>query len=253
MSPARRALALSLAVAGAVAACAAWLAPASLVDARLSEMTGGAVRLVESDGTLWHAKGALQVAGTRVPVAWRMEAWPLLRGAFHVQLVRDPASNAAAPRGDVVVDGHRVLLRDVDATLPAALFSTSPRAFWTASGTVHVASQSLVWAPPDSTGAARLDWKDARLTTINGQAALDLGDVTLGLKAARDELAGPVSNSGGEVEVSGDIAYRPTEYAEISVRLVPRRRDQRELAQTLALIGTPEGGGWRVRWRQPLR
>jgi hypothetical protein len=253
MSSPRRALALFIAVLAAAAAGAIWLAPASLVDSRISRMTGGSVRLIESRGTLWRAKAVLQAGEARIPIAWRAEPWPLLRGELHFHLLRDPGMDGTAPRADIVLAGDRILLRNVDATLPAALFSTSPHAFWTASGEVRVTSASLDWSPPRSTGDARLDWQSARLTTINGLAGLELGTVSLPLSASRDELAGSVSNVGGELRLSGEIRYRPFDSAELSLLLVPRRADNVELAQALALLGTAEGDGVRMRWRTPLR
>jgi hypothetical protein len=75
----------AIAVAIAVVAFAAALlleAPASLLDARLASISDGRVRIAHAAGTLWRGSGDLVLAagGPQRPVAWRIEAWPLLRG-----------------------------------------------------------------------------------------------------------------------------------------------------------------------------
>ncbi len=68
-----------------------------------------------------------------------------------------------------------------------------------------------------------------------------------------DRLSGPLSNVGGDLALRGDIALRAGSGIALSLVLTPRRADNRELAQALAMIGTPSGDGWRVDWRWPPR
>ena len=67
-------------VAVVVAIEAAWLAPASLVDSHLARMNDGVVRSADAEGTIWRARGVIVAATARIPIAWRIEPWPLL---FH--------------------------------------------------------------------------------------------------------------------------------------------------------------------------
>ena len=82
----RRAVVLFAMLALAVAIAAAWLAPATLLDTRIAGATGGMVRLADTAGTLWNGRGSLVAKTTRIPIAWRVDCWPLLRGMLRVRL-----------------------------------------------------------------------------------------------------------------------------------------------------------------------
>jgi general secretion pathway protein N len=255
MASLRRPVAILAAVVGVAAIAAAWLAPATLVDSRLARLTGGGVRLEEAEGTVWRARGVLVAGTARMPVAWRLEAWPLLRGELHVHLLPDATPVSGAPRADIAIAADRVELRNVDATFPAALLGAfgTPGNSWAAGGDLHLSATALNWAPPSSDGEADLEWRRATLGAVGGPGSLDVGDVSLVLRAEGDRLFGPISNAGGELAVRGEITYRPTEGTDVSLLLTPRRTDNSNLVQMLSVLGTPDSDGWRVRWRQPPR
>ena len=255
MAASRRSLVILAAAAGAAAIAAAWLAPASLVDSRLARITEGRLRLADATGTIWRAHGNLVAGSTRMPIAWRLDAWPLLRGELHIHLAPDANTVTGAPRADIAIAGDRVSFRDVDATFPAAFFAaaTGSAGLWVPGGEVRVNAAALTWAPPSSDGEARVQWRQARLGAVERSGGLDLGDVSLVLKANGDRLVGPVVNEGGDLAVRGEIALHATDGLEISLLLAPRRADDANLAQALAVLGVPEAGGWRVQWRQPRR
>ena len=76
---------VALAIAAALlllAIAVAATAPATLVDARVSALSGGRLRIADAAGTLWNGSGDLVVLprGTRRAMAWHVDAWPLLVG-----------------------------------------------------------------------------------------------------------------------------------------------------------------------------
>jgi hypothetical protein len=253
MSPARSPFVIVAAVAGVAAIVAAWLAPAALVDSRLAQITGGRVRLADTEGTVWRARGDLVAGRARMPIAWRLEAWPLLRGELHIHLVPDTSTVSDSPRAGIAIADGRVSLRDVDASFPATLFAAAAGTSWVLGGNLRVKATAINWTPPSSNGEAKIQWRQARLAAVQSTASLDLGDVSLPLKADGDRLFGPVSNDGGDLSVRGDLAFRAAQGVEVSLLLTPRRADNVDLIQALSVLGTAEGGGWRILWKQPLR
>jgi hypothetical protein len=248
----RRPLFLIAALAGTVAVVAVRLAPAAIADARVSQITHGELRIADTVGTVWNARGMLVAGGTQIPVAWRIDALPLLRGELVVHVV--PAVGAAgSPRVDIVIGNGRVALRNANVTMPASLVSAAAgaKAAWVVGGDIDVSAAALDWSPPANRGDARIRWRAAHLIPPSGAAPLDLGEVSLALGADGDRLSGPLSNVGGDLALRGDIALRAGSGIALSLVLTPRRADNRELVQALAMIGAPSGDGWRVDWRWP--
>src|SRR5262245_16251668 len=101
MEPAARPLVLFSLATLALAVATAWLAPASLLDSRLADATGGVLRLANTHGTLWQGRGVVAAANTRIPVAWNVDFWPLLRGVVHMRVRSD--TGADSPRGTIDV------------------------------------------------------------------------------------------------------------------------------------------------------
>ena len=255
MSPLRRTVLVLAAVAVMVAIEAVWLAPASLVDSRLARMTDGAVRLADADGTLWRARGIIIAGAARIPIAWRIEPWPILLGELRLHLTPGSGKTDGSPRADITFKRTGVSLRDVDLTFPASLIATATgrAAAEVVGGEVNVNATAIDWAPSGSRGEARASWHAARLIFVAGAAPLDLGDVRMTLTAEGDRLAGPVANDGGDLDIRGDITVREQDSIRLALLLAPRRSDNVQLARALALIGAADGGGWRVDWRLPLR
>jgi len=255
MAPLRRAWLLPAAVAASAAIAAFWTAPASLVDARLARMTGGTLRLANAEGTVWRARGDLAAGTASIPVAWRIDPWPLLQGELRVHVTPPAGSDAGSPRADIAVDDARVALRDVDVTLPASAFAAAmgSTVVWVAGGDVDVHAVAVDWSPPSSRGEARIRWRAANLVVPGGAAPVQLGEVSVVLTAEGDRLSGPIANEGGDLALHGEFTLRTNDSVHVSLVLAPRRTDDVILARALSAIGTADAGGWRVDWRLPLR
>lgn len=243
----RRPLLILLALAIGAAALAA-LAPAELVGMRVDRLSGGTLALAQTEGTIWRGRGILVAnGGARLPLAWSLDPWPLLRGAVRLR-VAPYDSAGTTPRGEIAVHDGTVALSGIDVALPAAMLTAAgPRASFQAGGEVRVTSRAFDWSPPASRGDARVAWTHARLVQDSGEA-LDLGTVTAVLTADGVRVAGPVANEGGDLAVRGEVVLRPRDGIQLSLTLTPRRADNATLPRSLAAIGTPDGAGWRVEW-----
>ena len=223
----RRAL-LVLIVAVAVAAVVIAIAPASLAGVAVEHATNGTLTLAGTDGTIWRGHGTL-VAGRalRVPVAWSVDPWPLLRGELHVRLL-PPTAAGRSPRAEISAHRDAIALREVDVTFAADIVeSLAPRAGVRISGEVRVTAPSLDWTPSSFRGDARVDWQDA-LVAISV-----------------DRLSCRVTNDGGAFEVRGMLAVSANGAPDISITMTPRSGDPGQ-ARTLTLTGGPGATGLNV-------
>jgi len=229
------------------------LAPATLLDARIAHATGQWARLIDTEGTVWHGRGTMVMATTRIPVAWEIDIRPLLEGVVRVR-VRS-GTGAATPRATIAFRTDGVALRDVDVTIPAgALAALLDRtAAGSVVGDVSVLADDLELGAGRQRGDARLAWRGAGIAAIVGPAMLDLGDVRSTLSANGEALAGPLANEGGDLALVGEWKMHPRDGLSLALRLTPRRTDAAKLKAALAAVATADGDGWRVDWRVPFR
>jgi len=247
-----RALVVLVAAIILLAAAVIALAPASLVAPTLAHATSSHVAAADVEGTIWNGRATLVGDdGGRVPLAWTTDPAALAHGEVRVHLA--PRGAAATPRGDIAWTDGAIRARDVSIAIPAAwlagaMLTTLPIGV---AGDIDVTIDSLDWSPPASRGEAHVEWHDARLVA-SGAAPIDLGHVTATLAANGDRLAGPITNEGGTLAIAGDVAALANGGGEASMLLSPRRADD-ALVRVLAAIGTPEGGGYRIRVQWPAR
>ena len=251
----RRTVLVLAAVAVVVVIDAAWLAPASLLDSRLARITNGMVRIADAGGTIWHARGVVVAGTARIPIAWRIEPWPLLFGEARLHATPGSGAVAGSPRADVTIGRNSISLRDLDLTIPASVIATATGriAAEVVAGAVNVKSASLDWKPPASRGEAQIFWRGAGLAFISGTVPLNLGDLQMNLTADGNQLSGPVSNDGGDLDIRGNATIREVDGVRLLLTLAPRRSDNTQLTLALAAIGAADGTGWRVDWRLPLQ
>ena len=233
------------------------LAPATLLSSRVERATGGTLAVHGVEGTVWHGRGVLEGAGTQVPLSWAIEAMPLLRGELRVQIAPFDAQ-LSMPQAEIVATRQAVTLAHLNAVLPAALIThafannTLRNIGFTANGDVAIATPRLDWKPGTIDGNVNVVWRGGQLL-LPPLPALNLGDVTATLVANGARLAGPVTNQGGDLNISGDVSAGADGSAAVSLILTPRRADDAALTRLLSSFGAPVGNGWRVAWQSPPR
>lgn len=228
-------------------------APATLVDRRLAAVSGGKLRVLAAEGTVWRGRGALgDAAGTwRLPVAWTVDATALARGTLAVALA--PAEGATSPRGRIDATGDALALRDTVVDVPAgALASVLPARIPLAlGGTITLTAADFAAAAGGFRGQIGARWRDARVVAAG--IAVNLGAVDLALAPQGERLAGRVTNAGGDVRIDGTVTIA-RDSAGIDATLAPQSSAAEPVARALAALGTPDGaGGVRVTWRGALR
>jgi hypothetical protein len=249
----KRVVVIVVVAAALLAIAIAALAPASLVAPSLERATGGRVVAGAVEGSLWRGRAVLAAGAARLPVAWKLDAAPLLTGEARVQLMPVDDSSGAL-RADITAAEHKLAFTNVAVAIPAAILQQAltrhapGRAGWLAGGEIAATTARLEWTPTAYAGELRVVWRDARITVVPLLQA-DFGEATIALTADGDRLAGPLTNSGGNLDLRGDIAIDVDGGTSGSLLLTPRRSDDAELTRVLAAIGTSDGNGWRVRWR----
>jgi general secretion pathway protein N len=230
-------------------------APATLVDSRVAAATNGRLRIADAHGTVWNGSGELVVlpAGMRRSVAWHIDPWPLAFGELQGHVAID---ESAAQRADFAY-GHRGLtLRRFDLALPmdAVLQSAGvPSALGSAGGSIEAHVERFVQTPGALDADLTMQWRDASLPAPPPGGRIALGDVQLELRGNGVQIAGPLSNRGGDLELAGQVALSAALAPKIEATVRPRAGLDRDRAQAiataLALIGSADGqGGYRIAW-----
>ena len=247
----RRAIVILIAIVAVVVVIAA-IAPASLAGVALERATNGVLTLAEADGTVWRGRGTLTDAGAvRVPLAWSIDPWPMLRGELRLH-VFPPTATGLAPFAEITARANAVAMRELDVTLPADVASAlAPRSGLHITGAVRIATPSLDWTPATFVGGARVDWQDARFA-LRDQAGIGLGTVSAMLTAAGDRLSGPVTNNGGDFEVHGTLSLAANGVPGVSLAMTPRGGDPAQ-AHTLSMSRNPGESGWNIEYRAGSR
>ena len=241
-----------LVVAVAVATVVAFL-PASLVDGRIAAATQGKVRLADATGTVWDGRGVLtDGAGTwRLPLGWTISKAGVLRGTHAVVL--HPVDGATSPAGTVEVVDNGVRLRDLRVEVPAqAVMGALPmRPLPAFGGTIAIAASDLAWNDKSRAGALEARWRGARVAA--GDNVADLGTVDFTATPQGANVAGKVTNTGGDVRVEGTVNIAGGSVA-VDALVAPNPGAPPNVARAIASAGTPEASGAvRIGWRGRLR
>jgi hypothetical protein len=248
----RRILLLATAVV-LVALAGTALAPASLAGLAVERASRGAATLAGAEGTIWRGRATLVAGGAQMPLAWSMDAWPLVLGQLRIRLL-PPDGELSAPRGAIALALGRYDFEVADAqfALPAAMLAAQARGFIRPTGDITFTSRALTWKPPHADGATGIVWHNARLV-VTGAGAVELGTVSATLTAEGDRISGPIVNEGGDVDVGGSVTLMAPAWLDVALTVHPRAGSTSPLARTLVAIATPDNDGWRIRWRGDLR
>jgi hypothetical protein len=235
-----------------IALAVLWQAPATLVGHVLEDKSHGRVKLADTSGTVWSGQGVVVVGDARLPFAWRVHPTALARGETVVDLVPQPGTDT--PRGTVTVREDGVSARNLRLSIPASLLpsAVSQQSRVTAGGTIDIASDALDLRRTAASGNVLAQWHDATVGPAGGQAVA-LGELTATLTAQQQRLVGPVRNTGGDVDVGGDVAIAPDGSAGALHLLVRPRPNSGNRADVIRNLGPEQGDGVRIDWQWGAR
>jgi general secretion pathway protein N len=218
-------------------------APATLLDARLEQASGGRLRLALAQGSLWSGTGWIEVrdaagtAGIARPLAWRLRPASLLRGRLAVEV-----SMQDAKPFPVALSLAGIEIADAVILLPAAALSLGmPRlSAFGLSGEVRVEIPRLSLARGRLDGDATLQWRGAgsALTPIS-----PLGAYEIRIKAAGSGMDARLRTLEGPLQLDGKGAWSSGEKPNFlaTVRVPPQHQDQ--LAPLFRFIAVERGAG----------
>jgi general secretion pathway protein N len=222
-------------------------APAALLDRRVDALSAGRVRLANATGTLWQGSGEIVLlpSGTRLPLFWRAELWPLVRGEVRATFGFD----ADAPRSTALVFGSdRLEVRDLELSLPveSIVRAAGPALSLAARGNLALRVERFVHRPDELDAQLSLQWNNATVPAFPPDERIALGDVRVDVAGRGAVVTGPVRNTGGEVEITGQAGVAAAGTLQLTATLRPRVSDRERaerIATALAAIGAPDGQG----------
>lgn len=229
------------------------MAPATLADGRVAAATDGRLRIADATGTIWRGAGALTDAGNtwQLPLAWSVAPAALARGALDVTLA--PVRDGTQPRGAIAISTSGAALTDFRATVPAqALARWLPlRDAPALGGDIGIDTSAFAWTGNSGQGSLNAHWLRARLATAAGAA--DLGTVDVVVTPQDKRLQARVSNTGGDVRVSGTVSFTSSS-SEGDITITPVPGAPPVVVRALAGMGKPDAdGSVRLTWRNSAR
>ncbi|MEP6996546.1 MAG: type II secretion system protein N [Betaproteobacteria bacterium] len=237
-----------------LAAALAIEAPATLLDQRIAALSQDRVRVAAAAGSLWRGSGELTLLpdGTRIPIAWRLEPLPLLRGRLVGSLTVDDANHPAS----FTVGQEDFSAHDFALTLPAAAVLRTagvPDGLAVAGGTLALEVADLARRGDRLEGRVDLRWKDAALPDPRSGTRIALGEIHIAAAGSGAQIPATLTNSGGDVTISGSLVFSTRDMPRIDAKIAPRAGLPAErteaIAAILAGIGRADGtGGYRIVW-----
>jgi len=247
---------LWVAVVGGLVLLAAALivaAPASLLDARLASISGDRVRIAGASGTLWRGSGDLVASGSgvREHIAWRLAPWALLHGEARGTVTTDVDRG-----GSFVFSRNRIELEGLDWAMPMEALlraAGAPSLIAAAGGDFGIHVDRLIRDDDALDIALAAQWRNASLPALGPFARVMLGDVRIEMSGRGREVSGPLTNTGGEVEIDGTVTAVAGGAPRVEASIRPRAGIDREraasLAAALSTLGQPDPqGGYRIAW-----
>ena len=248
-----KSLAVVIAIVLGFLSALAVFAPAAALDERIARHSNGGVRLADARGTVWRGSGALtaQDGSWRLPIAWQLRPWPLLRQRLDLELAG--TSEARFFQGRFEATPETVTVHGLQATIPAHMLGARTAGQRLAiGGDIDIRAGTLKLARANSAGSVAVVWKDARLAGPSLRP-VDAGTVTFHLAAQGDALLGPVTNQGGQAVITGNVVLQADRVA-ANLRLQPNDSATRELRDALAMLGPVDASGAvTVRFQHSLR
>lgn len=241
-------------VLGAYIAFLLALAPASLLDDPLRDVTDGRLRLTQAQGTLWSGNGQLEFRhrnGQRaagMDLSWALQPRALWRGRLDYAVAIDHA----AKRFPVRLSPRGLELSDVDLTLPASVLGVAaPRlAALGLKGDVIVHIAKFARRGDAIAADAMVTWKDASSAVT---AIAPLGTYELRVNSVGAVLQASLRTRGGPLHLDGSGSWRggASPALAATARVDPRYHAQ--LAPLLRLVAVERGNGdFALQFNPPL-
>lgn len=220
------------------------MAPATLLDARLRDATGGRLRLADARGSLWSGSGLIELRdasrrnGIAKHLAWRLRPAHLLRGQIRCEVALDHSPR----RVSVSLTTAALEIADADLALPAATLGLAePRlAALELTGDVLLHVDRLSIARRATQGHALLQWRSAgsALSPVS-----PLGDYELRLEGDGATIRGALRTLRGPVQLEGLGSWSPGRNPDFqgTARVPPQH--QQQLTPLLRLIAVDRGSG----------
>ncbi len=220
--------------------------PAYWADWLVSRASQHALRIQQTEGTLWNGSGNLviQSAGQerlRIRIAWQLQTWWLLAGKLQARVhSRDnnPALNATLRAGY-----RHLSMHDVEAALPASMLS----AFIPAVDLVAPSGSLQISTPQTTLTAAGLDG-DLQLTWLGAGARMggltDIGDYRLAVTGRGPTAELRIETLRGDVAVTaqGEWQAQGEGLIRLAGTIAPGNREQ-TLRPLLTLLNAQNSNG----------
>ena len=237
----------TLGAAAALIAYAATLvafAPATLLDARLEQISDGRLRLAGAEGTLWSGAGWIEVrdangtAGVARRIAWRVLPESLLRGRLAAEVELDQAAKPFP----VAISLSRIEVADAGIRLPAAALGLGMPKL----APLRLTGDVLVNIPRLSLERGRMDG-DATLQWLAAGSALTpispLGEYEVRLSAAGSTVQAALSTLQGPLQLDGKGSWSNGAAPNLLVTVRVPAQHQEQLAPLFRLIAVERGTG----------
>ena len=196
----------------------------------------------------------LAAGGAQRPVAWSIDAWPLLRGELRGSFTGGADSQRI---GTFDAGGDKLDLRGIELALPMdALLRTlgAPSLLRERRRRGHAAGRPVsCTAPTRSTRRLRCCGRTPACPVRVPICGSRWATCARELSGQGREVPGTIQNTGGDVDLRGTLSAAANGSTRVDLEVKPRpgiARDRADaIATALGLIGSPDGqGGYRVAW-----
>jgi general secretion pathway protein N len=220
------------------------LAPASLIDARLEQASGGRLRLAEAQGSLWAGAGWIEVrdalgrSGIAQRISWRVLPGALLRARLATEIRLERADRPFL----LAVSLSGIEITDAGVDLPAAALGlgVAQLAPFRLTGEVRVDIPRLSLQRGRADGDATLRWRAAgsALTPIS-----PLGDYEMHFKAVGPAVHAELRTLAGPLQLDGKGSWANGAAPNFRATARIPAQHQEQLAPLFRLIAIERGAG----------
>lgn len=169
-------------------------------------------------------------------LAWSLNPLLLFAGNIGLDLQSRFAGQSLNTELDYSLFSKKVLLKQLNSNINASELQKQLKLpFGELVGTIQLDIDRLEIKPgqlPDVSG--QLSWKQAQIKLYS---TISMGHISLIIASADNgELSGQLSNSGGEVSISGDIKVNANKSYNLNIKLKPRSNASKDLLNILSLV-----------------